>query len=108
MRKTERVAHLSEQSRESERQMETEALARSKDLDNRLGGKYSVWRREYQNQKPDSTLRLMKDQIIMAKVYASIAHWKSESGLYKSLMRNIKESRSVIGEASSDAELRPG
>ncbi|CAA7391248.1 unnamed protein product [Spirodela intermedia] len=108
MRKTERAAHLSEQRRDSERQMETEALARSKDLDNRLGGKYSVWRREYENQKPDSTLKLMKDQIIMAKVYASIAHSKGESGLYKSLMKHIKESKSVIGEANSDAELRPG
>ncbi|CAA6655863.1 unnamed protein product [Spirodela intermedia] len=76
--------------------------------DDMIGGKYSVWRREYENQKPDSTLKLMKDQIIMAKVYASIAHSKGESGLYKSLMKHIKESKSVIGEANSDAELRPG
>ncbi|XP_078448422.1 putative galacturonosyltransferase 3 [Wolffia australiana] len=101
-RKIERAADLAAHGRESP------AVAHSKDLDKRLGGRYSVWRREYENQKPDATLKLMKDQIIMAKAYASIAHSKNDPDLYKSLLKHIKASRNSIGEANSDADLKPG
>ena len=109
MRKLERTADLHRQRRQSRaHQMEAEALARSKHMDNRLDGRYSVWRRENENQRPDNTLKLMKDQIIMAKVYASIALSKSEPYLYKSLLKHIKDSRDAIREANCDAELMPG
>ncbi|MQL73092.1 hypothetical protein Taro_005461 [Colocasia esculenta] len=107
-RRRERTSALVAQDRDVENQLEEEAIARSRDLQNQFRVKYGVWRREYENVKPDATLKLMKDQIIMAKAYASIAHSKNDDVLYNSLMKHIKESQISIGEAESDIEMRPG
>ncbi|KAJ8767010.1 hypothetical protein K2173_012519 [Erythroxylum novogranatense] len=53
----------------------------------------------------DSMLKLMRDQIIMAKAYANIAKSKNETGLYNSLVKHFRESQHAIGEANSDTEL---
>lgn len=85
--------------------MENEAISRSEDLDNVFRKSYTIWRKP-EIQKPDYTLKLMKDQIAMAKVYAFIARSKEETELYNFLMKHIKESRCIVREAHSDAELR--
>lgn len=83
------------------------AIERSKSLDTTVRGKYSIWRRDYENPKSDSTVKLMRDQIIMAKAYATIAKSKNDNVLYNSLMKHSRESQKVIGEANSDADLGP-
>ena len=50
----------------------------------------------------------MKDQIIMAKVYASIARSMKNLDLFGYLMNRIKENQNAIREANSDAELQKG
>ncbi|KAF3789086.1 putative galacturonosyltransferase 3 [Nymphaea thermarum] len=106
-RKAKRIAELLQNDEESEKLIQAAAVERSKQLDTMVQGKYSVWRREYSNPNSDSLLKLMKDQVIMAKAYASIARAKKENTLYDSLMTCIKKNRNALGEALSDAELHP-
>lgn len=107
-RKRLRTARLLQLDKEAENQIEASAIERSKELDTTAKGKYNIWKREYDNPNSDSTLKLMRDQIIMAKAYGSIARSTSKLDLYDSLMKHIKKSQHVIGEAVSDADLRPG
>lgn len=101
-----RTVELIQQGKEEDDQMVEAAIERSKNLDTTtVKGKYSIWRRDYENPNSDSTLKLMRDQIIMAKAYATIAKSKNNTSLYSVLMNHSRESRQVIGEASSDAEL---
>lgn len=83
------------------------AIERSKSLDTTVKRKYNIWRRDFVHPHSDSILKLMQDQMIMAKAYASIAKSKNESELYSALMAHSNTSQSAIGEAHSDAELHP-
>ena len=83
------------------------AIERSKSLDTTVKRKYNIWRRDFVHPHSDSILKLMQDQMIMAKAYASIAKSKNESELYNALMAHSNASQSAIGEAHSDAELHP-
>uniref|UniRef100_A0A5B7BPM4 Hexosyltransferase n=1 Tax=Davidia involucrata TaxID=16924 RepID=A0A5B7BPM4_DAVIN len=102
-----RTAVLIQQDKQIDNQMQAAAIERAKEFDTTVKGKYSIWRREYENPNSDSTLKLMRDQIIMAKAYANIAKAKNETGLYDALMKHSRESQRAIGEASTDAELQP-
>ncbi|XP_058090616.1 probable galacturonosyltransferase 3 isoform X2 [Magnolia sinica] len=107
-RREERTAELIRQNPQTENQMQEAAIERAKQFNNTVRGKYSIWRREYSNRHSDSILKLMRDQIIMAKAYGSIARSKNENYLYNSLKKHIRESQRAIGEANSDVELQPG
>ncbi|KAI8028561.1 putative galacturonosyltransferase 3 [Camellia lanceoleosa] len=102
-----RAAELIRQDKEIDNQMHAAVIDRARELDTTVKGKYSIWRKEYENPNSDSTLKLMRDQIIMAKLYASIAKAKNESGLYDSLIKHSRANHYAIGDASSDAELQP-
>ncbi|GFY89749.1 galacturonosyltransferase 3 [Actinidia rufa] len=101
-----RTEELIREDKELDNRMQAIAIERAKELDTTVKGKYSIWRREYENPNSDATLKLMRDQIIMAKAYASIAKAKNENGLYDSLMKHCRENQHAIGEARSDAELQ--
>ncbi|XP_072987141.1 probable galacturonosyltransferase 3 isoform X2 [Typha latifolia] len=105
IRRKQRAAELVNMSKETERRMRKEAIERTMQFVNTVKDRYSIWRREYHNPHSDSTLKLMKDQIIMAKVYASIAHSKKEFDLYYSLIKCVKQSQDAIGDANSDNDL---
>lgn len=102
-----RTEELIRQDEEINKQMVAAAIEKSKSLDTTIKGKYSIWRRDYDSLNSDSTLKLMQDQIIMAKAYASIAKSKNETDLYNSLIEHSRENLRAIGEASSDADLHP-
>lgn len=87
--------------------MVASAIERSENFVTTVKGKFSIWRKEYENPNSDSTLKLMRDQIIMAKAYTNIAKSKNRTDLYNALVKHSRESQLAIGEASSDAELRP-
>ena len=72
------------------------------DLDNSINKKYSIWRQE---KEPDSLVRLMRDQLVMARVYASLANAQDDVDLLRDLNTRIKESRRIIGEANVDSDL---
>ncbi|PSS21816.1 Galacturonosyltransferase [Actinidia chinensis var. chinensis] len=101
-----RTAELIREDKELDNQIQAVAIERAKELDTTVKGKYSIWRREYENPNSDATLKLMRDQIIMAKAYASIAKAKNETSLYDSLVKHCRQSQHAIGEAHSDAELQ--
>ncbi|XP_021903700.1 probable galacturonosyltransferase 3 isoform X3 [Carica papaya] len=100
-----RTSELIQRDKDMDEQMQEAAIGRSRTLDNLSQGKYSIWRRDYESPNSDSTLKLMRDQIIMAKAYANIAKSNNESTIYDSLMKHSRESQHVIEEANSDAEL---
>jgi alpha-1,4-galacturonosyltransferase len=66
--------------------------------------KYSIWRRE-SDENSDAFVRLMRDQLIMARVYASIAQSQNRNQLFHDLRMRIRESQATLGEASIDSEL---
>lgn len=106
-RRERRTADLIKQDREIDNQMQGAAIKRAQELDTTIKGKYSIWRKEYENPNSDSTVKLMGDQIIMAKAYATIAMAKNETMLYNSLIKHSRESKRAIGEATTDAGLPP-
>ncbi|XP_057820154.1 polygalacturonate 4-alpha-galacturonosyltransferase isoform X1 [Cryptomeria japonica] len=104
-RREKRVADLIRQDEEETINLENSAITRSKAVDSAYLGKYSIWRREYENDNLDSTIKLIRDQILMARVYASIARSRNSVAIYDELMKRSKESRHVLGEARLDSEL---
>ncbi|KAL8160128.1 hypothetical protein V2J09_001665 [Rumex salicifolius] len=97
---------LSKQDNEVIVKLENAAIERSKSVDTAVLGKYNTWRREADKGNADSTVRLMRDQIIMAKVYLSIAKTKNKLDLFIELQNQLKESQRALGEARSDADLQ--
>jgi alpha-1,4-galacturonosyltransferase len=85
--------------------LENAGIERSKAVDSAVLGKYSLWRRENENDKADSNVRLMRDQMIMARIYTVLAKSRDKLDLYQELLSRIKESQRSLGEATADAEL---
>ncbi|ESQ43971.1 hypothetical protein EUTSA_v10005820mg [Eutrema salsugineum] len=85
--------------------LENAAIERSKSVDSAVLGKYSIWRRENENDNSDSNIRLMRDQVIMARVYSGIAKLKNKGDLLQELQARLKDSQRVLGESTSDADL---
>jgi alpha-1,4-galacturonosyltransferase len=54
--------------------------------------------RENENEKVDSNVRLMRDQIIMARIYSVLAKSRDKLDLYQELLSRIKESQSCLRE----------
>lgn len=104
-RRDKRAADLVRQDDEATIKLENAAIERSKSVDSAVLGKYSIWRKENENENSDSTVRLMRDQMIMARVYASIAKMKNKLNLQQELLARLKESQRSLGEASADSDL---
>ncbi|CAN6162623.1 unnamed protein product [Urochloa humidicola] len=104
-RKEQRVQELLQMDKKVELEMRNAATNRSRNFDNKVRGSYNIWRQEFRFTNTDSTLRLMKDQIIMAKLYATIALCQKEPDMYALLMKCIKQSQTAIGDALMDSEL---
>lgn len=100
-----RAAELVKQDDEVVVKLEDSAIQRSKSVDSAILGKYNIWRKENENENPDATVRLMRDQIIMARVYLGLAKMKNKLQLYQELQSQIKESQRALGDATSDADL---
>lgn len=104
-RREKHAAALVKQDDEVTVKLENAALERSKSVDSAVLGKYSIWRKENENENTDSKVRLMRDQMVMARVYISIATMKKKIGLAQELQNQLKESQHALGEATSDADL---
>lgn len=85
--------------------LENAAIERSKSVDSAVLGKYSIWRRENDNENTDSTVRLIRDQMIMARVYISLARMKNKTDLANELQNRLKESQRSLGDATADSDL---
>lgn len=106
-RRERRTLELIQQGKEMDSEMNAAAAERARELNTTVVGRYSIWRKEYESPNSDSTLKLMRDQIIMAKVYAKVAKAKNYNSLYDSLLEHSRKSHHAIGDANSDAELQP-
>jgi alpha-1,4-galacturonosyltransferase len=104
-RREKRAADLIKPDDEVTIKLENAAIERSKSVDSAVLGKYSIWRKENDNENSDSTVRLIRDQIIMARVYLSIATMKNKLDLAQELQNRLKESQRVLGEATTDSDL---
>ncbi|KAK7259967.1 hypothetical protein RIF29_25608 [Crotalaria pallida] len=106
-RKERRAAKLVKQDDEVIVKLEDLAIERSKLVDSAVLGKYNMWRKEFETENVDSNVRLMRDQIIMTRVYMSIAKMKNKLQLYQELLSQLKDGQHALGDATSDAELHP-
>lgn len=104
-RREKRAADLVKQDDEVTVKLENAAIERSKSVDSAVLGKYSIWRKENENDNADSTVRLMRDQMIMARVYVSLATMKNKLELARELQNQLKESQRALGEAIADSDL---
>lgn len=68
----------------------------------------STWKRDSDADNSDALVRLMRDQLIMARAYANIAQGQGHYDLVRDLKLRIKEHTSVVGDANLDAELPAG
>ncbi|KAK2650480.1 hypothetical protein Ddye_017969 [Dipteronia dyeriana] len=107
-RREKRAAYLMQQDDEAVVKLENAAIERSKSVDSAVLGKYSLWRKENENENPDNTVRLMRDQMIMARVYLSIANMKNKLDLQQELRIRLKESQRALGDAMADTDLQHG
>ncbi|XP_047337718.1 polygalacturonate 4-alpha-galacturonosyltransferase-like [Impatiens glandulifera] len=104
-RREKRASDLVKQDDEVIIKLENAAIERSKSVDSAVLGKYSIWRRENDNENPDSNVRLIRDQMIMARVYISIANLKNKTDLASELKNRLKESQRTLGDVTADADL---
>eukprot|EP00268_Persea_americana_P005117 TRINITY_DN1171_c0_g2_i2.p1 TRINITY_DN1171_c0_g2~~TRINITY_DN1171_c0_g2_i2.p1 ORF type:complete len:694 (+),score=131.25 TRINITY_DN1171_c0_g2_i2:258-2339(+) len=104
-RREKRAIEMVQQDDEAIVKLENAAIERSKAVDSAVLGKYSIWRRDIENENSDSNVRLMRDQMIMARVYSSIAKRKNEINLYQELLARLKDSQRALGEANTDEDL---
>ncbi|WOH09401.1 hypothetical protein DCAR_0728858 [Daucus carota subsp. sativus] len=104
-RREKRAADLVKQDDAVTVKLENAAIERSKSVDSAVLGKYNIWRRENENENSDSTVRLIRDQIIMARVYLSIATMKNQTDLARELQNRLKESQHTLADANSDSDL---
>lgn len=100
-----RAADLVKQDDEVTVKLENAAIQRSKSVDSAVLGKYSLWRKEIDSENSDSTVRLIRDQIIMARVFLNIATMKNYTELARELQNQLKESQRALGDATSDSDL---
>ena len=100
-----RAAELVKMNDEVIVKLENAAIERSRSVESAVLGKYSIWRKETENENADSTVRLMRDQTIMARVYLSIAKMKNKLEMFQELQSRIKESQRALGDATSDSDL---
>ncbi|KAL5727796.1 polygalacturonate 4-alpha-galacturonosyltransferase [Ranunculus cassubicifolius] len=104
-RREKRASQLVQQDEDAIVKLENAAIERSKAVDSAVLGKYSIWRRENENENSDSQVHFIRDQIIMARVYSSIAKTKGKLDLYNELLVRVKESQRALGDSSTDSDL---
>lgn len=92
-RREKRLTDLLQQDDEEATNLENAAIMRSKVVGSAVLGKYSIWRREFESDSSDSSIKLIRDQLIMGRVYASIARSRNQLDIYNDLMLHMKESQ---------------
>ncbi|XP_011074569.1 polygalacturonate 4-alpha-galacturonosyltransferase [Sesamum indicum] len=85
--------------------LENEPIQRSKSVDSAVLGKYSLWRKQNENENSDSNVRTIQDQMIMARVYISLAITKNKLDLAHELQNRLRDSQRSLGEGTTDSHL---
>jgi alpha-1,4-galacturonosyltransferase len=103
-RQEKRLIELIRQDPDEDKKAEEEAIRKSKAIDTGVDGKYSMWKRD-DVENADSMIRIMRDQLIMARAYAAIAESSNNPRLLRDLKVKIKENQKVLEDANVDSEL---
>ncbi|KAL0432402.1 UNVERIFIED_CONTAM: Polygalacturonate 4-alpha-galacturonosyltransferase [Sesamum latifolium] len=104
-RRENQTADLVKQDYEVTVKLENEPIKRSKSVDSAVLGKYSLWRKQNENENSDSNVRAIQDQMIMARVYISLAITKNKLDLAHELQNRLRDSQRSLGEATTDSHL---
>lgn len=74
-----------------------------------LQQKYSIWRKEESPEGGnDQIVRLIRDQLIMARAYLSLAQQDGDSKMARELKVRLKDNTKSLAEATEDSELPSG
>jgi len=103
-----RVSELLQQDENQSKILETEATRRAKEVENGILRSHSVWRIEEISTSSDNIVRVMRDQLIMARAYANMASIHSDTQLVQDLKINIKETARMLEDVTIDSELPKG
>lgn len=83
---------------------EKAAIQRSRNVDSAPLGNYTIWRNEYRQGKIlEDMLRLMQDQIIMARVYTTLAKLTNNLALHEELETQL-EKLALMEEEPADID----
>ncbi|KAI5062792.1 hypothetical protein GOP47_0021339 [Adiantum capillus-veneris] len=102
-RKERRATELTQGISGAEANLEEVVLKRRKGIDSSIFKKYNIWRQG--DEDSDALVRLMKDQLIMGRVYMSLASAQGDTDLLQELNGRIREVRRTLGQANLDSEL---
>eukprot|EP00249_Psilotum_nudum_P009832 c22179_g1_i1 orf=3-1115(-) len=102
-RKEKRLTGLAQQDESVMLQLKKPTIDQTKEIDKAVQG--NSIRRPENDANSDFLVRQMHDQLIMAKVYASMANSRNNANLLQDLRLRIKESQRSLGEANVDADL---
>lgn len=86
---------------------EKAAVARSRSVDSAPLGNYTIWKNEYRMGKNfEDMLRLMQDQIIMARVYSGLAKMTNNLALHEELETQLAKLQSEEESTDIDQQQR--
>lgn len=84
---------------------EKAAIVRSRSVDTAPLGNYTIWKNEYRKGKTfEDILHLMQDQIIMARVYTTIAKMTNNLALHEELETQLAKLALMEEEESTDID----
>lgn len=103
-----RVTELIQQDDEQSMILEAEAIRRAKEVEDGIAKSHSVWRTEEISANSDNIVRVMRDQLIMARAYTNIASLYNDARLVQDLKNRIKEIMRMLEDVTVDSELPKG
>jgi len=89
-------------------QSKDDGAAKSETSGTEVASSASTWKSDSDADNSDALVRLMRDQLIMARAYANIAQGQGHYDLVRDLKLRIKEHTNIVGDANLDAELPAG
>jgi len=79
-----------------------------KKLGSEVVGKAAVWQRGLRPANADHNVRIMRDQLMMARAFSSMDGVPSNSRLVRDLKYRLKENMKAVEDVSFDSELPRG
>lgn len=105
-----RLTELTKNDAAQSKKLEAAVISsRAKQVDNGSVGSFSVWRPQGLSTSSDTNVRIMRDQLIMARAYANMAMTHSDARLLlRDLKYRIRENTKVLEDVTVDSQLPRG
>jgi alpha-1,4-galacturonosyltransferase len=109
VRHVKRLTELTKNDAAQSKKLEAAAISsRAKQVDNGSVGSFSVWRPQGLSTSSDTNVRIMRDQLIMARAYANMAMTHNDARLLRDLKYRIRENTKVLEDVTVDSQLPRG